>query len=707
MSGSSRSTVEVGVDGRAGRREGMADGGPAGERPGPDAPSDLPALRARDLGKRYGDHTVLDGLSLEIRGGERVAILGPNGAGKTTLFRCILGLTDFEGELRVAGHPSGPAGKEARRRIGYVPQQPPRFDLRLAEFVRGFAELRGAEVPEVATRLEELGLSLEESGKKALRDLSGGMLQKALLALALGSDPPLLLLDEPTANLDPASRREFLRALGRVDPGTTLLFASHRFDDVASLADRLVVIRGGRFVFDGSPAELWGLAGTDVDVWAQVPRARTPAAVRILEGSDRLRRVEDTGAGLELEVEAGHELEVLGALEEAGIELLDFRVRPPALEAVLERLDPGTRGAEVESREAGGSRPGTGRRARRDGSGGADASDAADRPRGTDGAGAPPAPTAEEGASPADARAEAAAPAGPPASPADARAEAAAPSAPPRAAGEPGRPARTLLRWELRDALRSYWFLVNAGVFLVGGLLLMSFGQPDVSILGYRGYARALAALVQLALVFVPLMALFPATAAIAGERELGTLDYLLAQPLTRDEAFLGKWAGVGAAMTLSLALAFGVTGGVAAVRGVPTGMVAGLLGLTLLLAATFVSFGLWISALADTRGRATSVGLTLWLGLVALGSLGMMAAFVRWGWPAWSLEGWSLVNPVEAYRLAAVSLLDADADVLGAAGAALLDRLGRPLLIGGAVASLAAWTGVAYRVGRAGFRRS
>jgi ABC-type transport system involved in multi-copper enzyme maturation permease subunit len=132
----------------------------------------------------------------------------------------------------------------------------------------------------------------------------------------------------------------------------------------------------------------------------------------------------------------------------------------------------------------------------------------------------------------------------------------------------------------------------------------MVFGQTDVSVLGYRGFARALAALVQLALFFVPLMALFPSTAAIAGDRELGTLDYLLAQPVTRGEVYSGKWAGVTAAMVLSLSLAFAVTGSIAAAKGVPTGLVAALLGLTVLLSMTFVSAGMWISAAATSRTR-------------------------------------------------------------------------------------------------------
>lgn len=265
--------------------------------------------------------------------------------------------------------------------------------------------------------------------------------------------------------------------------------------------------------------------------------------------------------------------------------------------------------------------------------------------------------------------------------------------------------ARVLLRWELRDALRSHWFLANAAIFLVGGMLLLLFGSGS-SVLGSRGFGRALAALVQLALFFVPLMALFPSTASIAGDRELGTLDFVLAQPLTRAELYRGRWSGVAAALSLSLSIAFGATGLVAALRGVATGLVAALLGLTLLLGVAFVSLGLWISAAAATRARATSVGLALWLALVALGSLGLMTAFARWGLPAWALEAWALVNPVEAYRLAALDLLGAERELLGPAGSALSDHLGSPGLIAAACASLVGWTAVGFVGGLRRFGR-
>jgi ABC-type transport system involved in multi-copper enzyme maturation permease subunit len=257
--------------------------------------------------------------------------------------------------------------------------------------------------------------------------------------------------------------------------------------------------------------------------------------------------------------------------------------------------------------------------------------------------------------------------------------------------------ARTALfvQRELGAALRARWFLVYSAVFLISGLLLASLGAGDVAIHGYRGFAKAFAGLVHLALLFVPLMALFPAAAAIADEREGGALEYLLAQPVTFGEVFLGKWGGVSAAVLLALTLGFGVAGGVAALRGVPPGLIVLLYGFVALLALAFVALGLCFSTFAASRARATTSGIVVWLLLVALGSLGIMAAFVRWGFDDLLLVIWSFVNPVEAFRMGIVSALDPDLSLLGPVGARVVERLGS----GGTTALAAAAVAGAYEV--------
>lgn len=216
-----------------------------------------PMVEARGLTKRYEDRTVLDGIDFRIGRGERVALLGTNGAGKTTLFRCLLGLVGFEGRLEVDGRAAGAGAREVRALLAYVPQQPPLFDLSVAGFLDFFAGLRGIAPPDVHARLEGLGLPFGEVAAKPLRELSGGMLQKAYLALALATRAPVLILDEPTASLDPASRRDFLRHLAEVDADTTMILASHRLEEIEPLASRILVLAEGRLAFDGPAAELW------------------------------------------------------------------------------------------------------------------------------------------------------------------------------------------------------------------------------------------------------------------------------------------------------------------------------------------------------------------------------------------------------------------------------------------------------------------
>ncbi len=259
---------------------------------------------------------------------------------------------------------------------------------------------------------------------------------------------------------------------------------------------------------------------------------------------------------------------------------------------------------------------------------------------------------------------------------------------------------------ELAASFRARWFLVYSIAFLVSGLLLAAFGAGDVAIHGYRGFARAFAGLVHLALLFVPLMALFPATAAIAEERESGALEYLLAQPITFGEAFVGKWGGVSVAVFLALTIGFGAAGTVAVMRGVPVALLVALYGFVVLLALAFVSVGLLISTLVTSRARATTLGVLTWLILVALGSLGILVAFVRWGISENLLVLWSFANPVEAFRLGIVGILDADLSLLGPVGAQVMDRfgpVGTPAL---AAVTLVVWIVVPGLLGWLRFRR-
>jgi len=293
-------------------------------------------IRARALGKSFGSNHVLRHIDLTVGPGERVAVLGLNGAGKTTLMRCLLGLVSFEGALEVAGVDVRRAAREARGRLGYVPQRAPQFEGSLADVMTFFAALRGADPGHVEARLEQFDLSLSDHGDKPVRALSGGMLQKALLALALGEEVPLLLLDEPTANLDPRARQEFVRALRQVDRSTTVLLASHRLADVEALADRLVVLHQGRIVFDDSMAALRRRIGAVATLWVRVAPERRPGADERLRARLGITTVLSNGAALGVRGDAAALAEVLHELRTGGIDVEDFWTEAPSLHELLE-----------------------------------------------------------------------------------------------------------------------------------------------------------------------------------------------------------------------------------------------------------------------------------------------------------------------------------------------------------------------------------
>lgn len=270
-------------------------------------------------------------------------------------------------------------------------------------------------------------------------------------------------------------------------------------------------------------------------------------------------------------------------------------------------------------------------------------------------------------------------------------------------------PSRTRLfvAREFSAALNARWFWAYAAVFLTGGLLLTTVGLGDVVIYGYRGFAKALVGLVHLALLFVPLMALFPAAAAIAEERESGALDYVLAQPVTRGEVFTGKWAGLSLAVLAALTAGFVASAAVALWRGVPPLLVATLYAFVALLALVFVTLGLCFSTLGASRARAMTTGIMVWLALAALGTLGLMLAFVRLGLPESMLAVWTFLDPIEAFRVGIVAALDTDLSLLGPVGAGIVGRLGAAGTQALAAVSLVAWVAGAGIAGRVIFASS
>jgi len=281
---------------------------------------------------------VLDGLDLVIGPGERVALLGLNGAGKTTLLRCTLGLVRFSGKVTVAGCPVAARGREARAHIGYVPQRAPRFDGTLGELIEFFGRLRATTAERVAGHMDALGLSLDDHRDQTVGSLSGGMLQKSLLALALASEVSVLLLDEPTANLDPRARREFVRALQAVPSDTTILFASHRIDDVQALAGRLLFLHAGRFVFDGTIGDLRRRSDGCTTLWISVASSDRERLRRSLAADPRVEGILSSNHALGIQASVQDQLDLLVEMRAEEQSIREFTTESTPLEELLEGL---------------------------------------------------------------------------------------------------------------------------------------------------------------------------------------------------------------------------------------------------------------------------------------------------------------------------------------------------------------------------------
>lgn len=301
--------------------------GPQPDRPAPVGAVSRPVLTVVGVRKTFGKVVALDAVSLEAAPGEALALWGPNGAGKTTLLKAILGLTSFAGEIRVLGDDARRQGKRARRHMGYVPQATSFYEGRVSETMRYFARLRGADYGRAAALLDQLGLG--PHGSKPVSALSGGMRQRLALAIALVGDPPLLLLDEPTANLDLRARRDHLAILAALrDEGRALIFATHRLEEVDALADRIAVLEDGRLSGVLTLSEFHQTFAPEIEMTLQVRAEQVSEAFRDLELAGFHPRL-NGHSSLVVSVRADQKVTPIDALHKAGVDLLDFSVEEP------------------------------------------------------------------------------------------------------------------------------------------------------------------------------------------------------------------------------------------------------------------------------------------------------------------------------------------------------------------------------------------
>ncbi len=280
------------------------------------------SIAINNVTKSFGPIVALKDATLHIAGGECVALWGANGAGKTTLLRCILGVIPFEGSITINSYDIRKDGKQARYHIGFVPQEIQFHDhFSVLETIRFYAKLKKAPVERIQDWLQIVGL--EPHAEKLVKELSGGMKQRLALAIALLADPPILLLDEPTANLDMRSREEFLSILKKLkDNGKTIVFSSHRMTEVIPFADRIVVMEHGKVIADIPPSEAYSYLGRFSQIRIYLPEEQIEKAIQILQGENF--EVSRNGLGIKVKIDAQSRLRPIALLIDSGISIYDF-----------------------------------------------------------------------------------------------------------------------------------------------------------------------------------------------------------------------------------------------------------------------------------------------------------------------------------------------------------------------------------------------
>jgi ABC-type Mn2+/Zn2+ transport system ATPase subunit/ABC-type transport system involved in multi-copper enzyme maturation permease subunit len=495
-------------------------------------------IEFHDVTKRYGRREAVAHVTAMLRAGEITLLLGANGAGKSTLLRCLLGITDFEGQIRVDGLDPIADGPAVRALIGYMPQtggfHP---DLTVEQTLQFYADVRRAPRERCAALLEEAGLT--DHAATLVGDLSGGMRQRLGFAVALLTDPRVLVLDEPSASLDTASRQWLAQRLRAcADAGRAVLVSTHAGQELLDAGDRRLELEDGRLV------------------------------------------------------------------------RVSFAAPPHSAAA----------SAPVTRPTAGSLLP--------------------------------------------------------------------------------------VIRKELTDAIGNRWLIGYTALLAVLGLAATATGLGSTSGLGLQAFGRTTATLMNMCLLLSPLVAVLMGAAAIAGERERGTLDHLLAQPLTRSGLLLAKHVGLLGVLAAATVAGF-LPAGVLIASAAGGGIIGHYLifpAIASLAAAAMCGVGICISVSSRTAVQAQGAGIFTWFAFVLLYDLVLVGALAISGLPAEWLAASLVANPVDAARVLGVLALEPDLYLLGPAGAYLTARLshaGTTIVLLGA---LLAWTVGPVLVARARF---
>ena len=301
-------------------------------------------IEVEHLTKRYGPVTAVHDVSFQVGKGEILGFLGPNGAGKTTTMRVLTGyMPATEGRVRVGGHDVFEQAVEAKRHIGYLPETPPLYpDMTVREYLQFVAKIKGVPPADRKARVEQVMARtwVSDMANRACGKLSKGYRQRVGLAQAIIHNPDVLVLDEPTAGLDPKQIIETRRLIKELAGDHTIILSTHILPEVSQTCDRVVIINKGRVVAEDTPANLTQRLRGSETIFLQVdgPRAAdAAAALSAVPGVVRVAPSDNAPGAFEIDSEKGHDVrrDLARAVVLAGHDLLEMRPLRVSLEEIF------------------------------------------------------------------------------------------------------------------------------------------------------------------------------------------------------------------------------------------------------------------------------------------------------------------------------------------------------------------------------------
>jgi ABC-2 type transport system ATP-binding protein len=301
-------------------------------------------IEVEHLTKRYGPVTAVHDVSFQVQKGEILGFLGPNGAGKTTTMRVLTGyMPATEGRVRVAGHDVFEQAVEAKRRIGYLPETPPLYpDMTVREYLQFVAKIKGVPPAERKARVDQVMARtwVSDMANRTCGKLSKGYRQRVGLAQAIIHNPDVLVLDEPTAGLDPKQIIETRRLIKELAGDHTIILSTHILPEVSQTCDRVVIINKGRVVAEDTPANLTRRLRGSETIFIQVDAARAAeasAALSAVPGVVRVAPSANTPGAFEIDSESGRDVrrELARAVVLGGHDLVELRPLRVSLEEIF------------------------------------------------------------------------------------------------------------------------------------------------------------------------------------------------------------------------------------------------------------------------------------------------------------------------------------------------------------------------------------